>query len=59
VSGSCPVLQFTLNGYLVKTSAATVFDKGPCRDVKNGREIRVVGVLADPKTVTANRVELD
>ena len=56
--GTCPSLQFTLNGYLVKTSAATVYTKGTCMDVKNDRDITVRGDVVAIKTVSATAVEV-
>ena len=59
MGGSCPAIHFTLKGYLVRTTSATVFAKGPCKDLKDGKNVDVSGVLLDSKTVNATRVELN
>ena len=58
VSGTCPALQFTLKGYVVQTSSATEFAKGPCKDLRDGKNVAVTGVLVDSQTVNASRVEM-
>lgn len=58
VSGQCPALRFTLKGYTVQTSSATVFSKGPCKDLRDGKDVAVTGVLVDSTTVNALSVEL-
>ena len=60
VRGSCPALTITLKGYQVRTSAATEFRRGPCKDVNEKKEITVTGVLQDPtrKVVDASVVEV-
>ena len=59
--GACPNLQFTVKGYLVKTSAATSFAGGPCKDVKNDKQVDVRGTTPDAATkiVTATAVTLE
>jgi len=47
-----------LKGYVVRTTSATEFAKGPCKDLRDGKEVAVKGVLADSKTVNASRVEV-
>ena len=59
VSGTCPALRFTLKGYVVQTTSLTTFAKGPCKDVKDGKNVDVTGVLLDSRTVNASRVELN
>jgi hypothetical protein len=59
VSGTCPSLRFTLKGYVVQTTSLTAFAKGPCKDVKDGKNVDVTGVLLDSRTVNASRVELN
>ena len=58
LSGSCPALRFTLKGYVVQTTSATEFAKGPCKDIREGKNVAVTGVLIDSQTVNASRVEL-
>jgi hypothetical protein len=57
VSGTCPLLIFVLDGKAVFTTSATVFKKMPCKDVKNGVEVRVSGYLMSDGTVRADQVE--
>jgi hypothetical protein len=52
-------LRFTLKGYVVQTTSLTTFAKGPCKDVKDGKNVDVTGVLLDSRTVNASRVELN
>ena len=56
VSGSCPSVSFELKGFVVRTTSATEFQRGPCRDLKNDKELTVFGEVKD-KTVTALRIE--
>jgi hypothetical protein len=58
VSGSCPNLQFTLKGYLVKTTAVTTYTKGACRDLKDDKEVDLRGEVSGIKTVTATSMEV-
>src|SRR4051812_47226095 len=58
VHGSCPSLTFTLRGFVVRTSSATAFQKGPCKDLKDGKDVTVHGELKDKTTVQAISVEL-
>jgi hypothetical protein len=43
---------------VVRTSSATAFQKGPCKDVKDGKDVTVHGELKDKTTVQAISVEL-
>jgi hypothetical protein len=60
LKGKCPTLQFSLSGYLVKTTEATVFaGKDGCRAIKDKATVTLSGTLADPQTVVASRIEVD
>jgi hypothetical protein len=58
VSGVCPALQFSLKNTLVRTTAATNFSKGPCKDVRNGKEVELKGDVQPDGSVTATSVEV-
>lgn len=59
VSGTCPVLSFTLLTRTVYTTEQTMFSKGPCRELQNGREIEVRGMLMSDGRVRADRVRFE
>ena len=56
VRGSCPTVSFELKGFDVRTTSATTFERGPCRDLKDGKDLTVFGEVKD-KNVTALRIE--
>jgi hypothetical protein len=58
VSGSCPALTFSLKGYAVRMTAATTLSKGPCKDLKNGREVKLTGEVEGPNRLLATRIEI-
>lgn len=59
MSGSCPTLTFVVDGRQVYTTGDTGFKKGNCRDLRNGMEVEVKGMLMSDGTVRAQRVEED
>jgi hypothetical protein len=56
VSGSCPSVSFELKGFVVRTTSTTAFERGPCRDLRDDKEVTVFGEVKD-KTVNALRIE--
>ena len=56
--GACPSVQFTLKGYLVTTTAATVYKKGNCKDLRDDRSINLTGTIDGAKNVTATNIEV-
>jgi hypothetical protein len=50
-------VTFTLNGYLVKTTSNTTFSRGPCKDLKDGKDVAVHGELQDATTILALTIE--
>ena len=56
VRGSCPTVSFELKGFTVRTTAATAYERGPCKDLKDDKDVIVFGEVKD-KTVTALRLE--
>jgi hypothetical protein len=59
LAGGCPSRTFTLAGYVVYTTAATTYDDGACKDMKNKKEVDVRGVLMSDGQVRADRIQLD
>jgi hypothetical protein len=55
ISGQCPSLTFTLQGNVVRTNAATVFDDR-CDRIRDRRDYIVSGVVQLDGTVLAVRV---
>lgn len=58
VSGACPNVQFTLKGYLVQTTGDTAYVKSTCRDLKDGKDVSLTGILVDIQTLTATQVQV-
>ena len=58
-SGTCPTLRFTVDGRIVTTSTATEFSKGPCKDLRQGIEVEVRGMLMSDDSVRADRVRFE
>ena len=56
VRGSCPQLSFDLKGFAVRTTSATAFERGPCKDLRDGKDVTVFGEVKE-KSVTALRLE--
>ena len=53
------MLSFTLLTRTVYTTEQTMFSKGPCRELQNGREIEVRGMLMSDGRVRADRVRFE
>ena len=56
VSGSCPTLSFSVNGYKITTNASTVFDGITCAAMKSGTKVTVKGTSQADNSVLATRV---
>ena len=56
VRGSCPAVSFDLKDFAVRTTSATAFERGPCKDLKDDKDVTVFGEVKD-RTVTALRLE--
>jgi hypothetical protein len=56
--GRCPDVGFLLSGRVVRTNAETDF-KIKCSDLKNGREVKVKGVVRNDGVVLATRIQKD
>jgi hypothetical protein len=59
LSGTCPVLRFTVRGTVVTTDAATKFDDGTCQDLRNGLGVHVKGTRQADGSIHAREVEID
>ena len=57
IEGSCPNLRFELRDRTVRTTSDTEFMKGPCKDLKDGKEIEMRGELQNDGSVVATRIE--
>jgi hypothetical protein len=56
VSGSCPVLRFTVGSVTVDTSRATTFTGGTCANVVSGAGVVVTGARQSAGTLAASSV---
>lgn len=56
LKGTCPALQFGVNGFSVTTSASTTFDGGACSALKSGTKVNVKGLRQADGSVAATRV---
>jgi hypothetical protein len=59
VTGDCPGLTFTLSGRIVQTDENTDFKGLHCRDLKDGRKVKVKGVVRNDGIVLATKIEKD
>ena len=57
VSGSCPVLSFGINGYTIRTNAATTFQGITCETMKSGTKVTVKGIAQADGSVLATSVK--
>jgi len=58
LSGQCPNLTFTLDGYTVRTDSATEIQRG-CQRLRDRTEVVVSGLLQPDGTVLALQIRLD
>lgn len=59
LSGGCPTWTFKLAGRAVYTTAATTYERGPCKNMSNEKEIEVRGVLLSDDRVRADTIRYD
>jgi hypothetical protein len=57
VSGTCPTLTFGINGYSIRTTAATAFDGITCSAMKSGTKVTVKGISQADNSVVATSVK--
>lgn len=58
VKGTCPSLEFTVNGFSIATSGATTFEGGTCSALKSGMKVVVKGTRNADGSVAATRVKM-
>ena len=58
VTGFCPVLTLTVEGFRIETDQHTKFTKGNCNDLHDRMEIKVTGGLRTTGVIYATKVEL-
>lgn len=56
LKGSCPSVEFSVNGFSIKTSGATTFEGGACSSLKSGDKVTVKGTRLADGSVAATRV---
>jgi Domain of unknown function (DUF5666)/Putative binding domain, N-terminal len=56
--GTCTSAQFTIDKTVVVTTPATTFRRGPCRDLQNGIEVKVLGRFLASGVLEAREIEL-
>lgn len=57
LKGTCPAVQFGVNGFNVTTSASTVFEGGACSSLKSGDKVTVKGLKQADGSVAATTVK--
>jgi hypothetical protein len=57
LSGTCPALSFSVNGFRIRTNASTTFENGACATLKSGTKVQVKGTRAADDVVTATLVK--
>jgi hypothetical protein len=59
LSGACPSIGFSINGFSIQTSASTAFDGVSCAALKSGDRVEVKGTRQANGSVSATRVKRD
>jgi hypothetical protein len=54
--GTCPTLEFTVLGRVVRTDAVTTFPGPGCRWIRNGRNVAVRGTVQDGNWILAQTI---
>jgi hypothetical protein len=57
LKGTCPSLQFNVNGFAVTTNGSTVFEGGACSSLKSGDKVTVKGLKQADGSVAATSVK--
>ncbi|HET7698762.1 MAG TPA: DUF5666 domain-containing protein [Vicinamibacterales bacterium] len=57
LKGTCPSVQFSVNGFAISTSAGTTFEGGPCTALKSGAKVSVKGTRNADGSVAATKVK--
>jgi hypothetical protein len=56
LKGTCPSVQFAVNGFSISTSASTTFESA-CSSLKSGDKVNVKGTRQADGSVAATRVK--
>lgn len=56
LKGTCPALQFSVNGFSIATSASTAFEGAACSALKSGDRVTVKGTRNADGSVAATKV---
>ncbi len=59
LSGACPDLTFTVNGFQAVTNASTRFEDAPCSGVQTGTKVEVKGTRQANGSILARKVDVD
>jgi hypothetical protein len=59
LSGACPDLTFTVNGFQAVTNASTRFEDAPCSGVQAGTKVEVKGTRQANGSILAQKVDVD
>jgi hypothetical protein len=51
-------VTFHLKTYTVRTTSATTFSGGNCKDVRDGMQVTVTGLVDAPSSLLATRVAI-
>jgi hypothetical protein len=57
LKGTCPSIQFGVNGFSITTSAATTFEGTACSALKSGTKVTVKGLKQADGSVAATRIK--
>ena len=57
LKGTCPAIQFGVNGFSITTSASTTFEGTACSGLKGGTKVNVKGLKQADGSVAATRVK--
>ena len=59
MSGECATATFELGGVVVYATQNTDYQRGPCRNLANGRDVEVSGFLMSDGRVRADVIRFD
>jgi hypothetical protein len=57
LSGTCPSLSFSVNGFRITTNASTTFEGAACSALKSGNKVQVKGTTQSDGSVAATLVK--
>ena len=59
LSGSCPTISFRVDDRAVSADDDSKIRGGNCRDIRNGTEVEVKGMLLTDGTVRAQEIRIE